>query len=398
MASNSLEAGKQDESIPCIKSTESITLDLPPSCLEFYPSNPDFFVVGTYELEQSANKNQNEEEQASSPVQNRRGSLILFYLKGILILQQTLPVESGILDLHFKPSEPKVFAVATSKGAIYLYSLDVRRGRPLEFARSFQIFDPSHLTLSFAWCPIPDFHSTIAASCSNGEVTTLEYKPDVCWASSNVLKSHSLEAWTVTWSDKKGPTTNSVGTVYSELYSGGDDSVLSRHAITLGDTGGVARPNFGASVGDRKSHSAGITAILPLKVESGEEMVLTGSYDEFVRLLSPTQGRSKVLAEERLDGGVWRLKLLDPGKANDRKSPCFQVLASCMHAGARILEVLQTNENWHIKVVAKFMEHESMNYASDARIIMADGTIVGHTIVSTSFYDKRLCVWKFEDR
>jgi hypothetical protein len=35
----------------CIKSLASTVLDLPPSCLEFSPLHPDYFVVGTYNLE-----------------------------------------------------------------------------------------------------------------------------------------------------------------------------------------------------------------------------------------------------------------------------------------------------------------------------------------------------------
>ena len=71
------------------------------------------------------------------------------------------------------------------------------------------------------------------------------------------------------------------------------------------------------------------------------------------------------------------------------------ILASCMHAGAKILEVWRDEcGEWFIDVVAKFDEHESMNYASTGRPRYGAGVMEGFTIVSTSFYDKKLCVWE----
>ena len=66
-----------------------------------------------------------------------------------------------------------------------------------------------------------------------------------------------------------------------------------------------------------------------------------------------------------------------------------------MHAGARILEVRKADgENWFIDVLAKFVEHDSMNYASAGSPNYGAAGMEGFTIVSTSFYDKKLCVWE----
>ena len=65
-----------------------------------------------------------------------------------------------------------------------------------------------------------------------------------------------------------------------------------------------------------------------------------------------------------------------------------------MHAGAKILEVRrEEGGKWLINVSVRFVEHESMNYASDGRPRHRAGEVEGFTIVSTSFYDKKLCVW-----
>lgn len=94
---------------------------------------------------------------------------------------------------------------------------------------------------------------------------------------------------------------------------------------------------------------------------------------------------------------MWRLKLVDVREREDPYGPCFMVLATCMHAGVRVLEIGAVNGGeWYIKVLARFEEHESMCYASDVRGGRSGGKVGGYTYVSTSFYDRRLCVWEME--
>lgn len=186
-----------------------------------------------------------------------------------------------------------------------------------------------------------------------------------------------------------------------------------------------------------RHHTAGVTSILPLPssqplADSGAPVLLTGSYDEFLRVYHATR-RGAVLAETRLGGGVWRLQFLrmelDQQLRGRRDDPCpscivstFLVLASCMHAGARVVRITwrrrqlqhsQHNEQikeseleaaevgeWSIEVVAEFTEHESMNYASDvwkgAGHVGVGGASDKVLCLSSSFYDKRLCLWQLE--
>lgn len=74
------------------------------------------------------------------------------------------------------------------------------------------------------------------------------------------------------------------------------------------------------------------------------------------------------------------------------------ILASCMHAGTRVLRLCKGDGEWRFEVTARFTEHESMNYGSDVQPLEPDAAEGGRirTVVSTSFYDKRLCVWKFD--
>ena len=79
----------------------------------------------------------------------------------------------------------------------------------------------------------------------------------------------------------------------------------------------------------------------------------------------------------------------------------FLVLASCMHAGTRVVRVrLVPGVRCDMEVLAEFTEHESMNYASDVWKPKGGYDLQGRTeaeevvCVSSSFYDRRVCVWR----
>ena len=66
-----------------------------------------------------------------------------------------------------------------------------------------------------------------------------------------------------------------------------------------------------------------------------------------------------------------------------------------MHAGTRIVKLSrgeQDENDWTFEVLARFEEHKSMNYGSDVQ--PGEGKV--KTMVSTSFYDKLLCLWRFD--
>ncbi len=66
-----------------------------------------------------------------------------------------------------------------------------------------------------------------------------------------------------------------------------------------------------------------------------------------------------------------------------------------MHAGTRIVKLSrgeQVEDDWTFEVLALFEEHKSMNYGSDVQ--PSEGSM--KNIVSTSFYDRLLCLWRFD--
>ncbi len=303
-----------------------------------------------------------------------------------------------MLDLHFSPNEPDLFAVAASTGTICLFIVEYRDAEPIRLVKNIEIADTSILVLALAWAPPAVETPILAASLSNGRIVMFDYKSPQ--STMRTFTGHSLEAWTVAWS------TIAIGPEFVQLYSGGDDSAVCRHNIMLnqlsvgGSTSTEQAECRPASL-DTKIHMAGVTAIIPLFTFDDEktEFLLTGSYDEYVRVLaidtSSYSTKFHVLTEKRLHGGVWRLMDREGSGEEPGGEVTFTVVASCMHAGARILKIRRSKRGkWTIKVAARFEEHESMNYASDARFD-SDGYSPTFTVVSTSFYDRKLCVWNF---
>lgn len=74
-----------------------------------------------------------------------------------------------------------------------------------------------------------------------------------------------------------------------------------------------------------------------------------------------------------------------------------------MHAGTRIVRLTMDEldglgEEARFDVLATFEENESMNYGSDFQPRGKGGgkdMAGGFTVVSTSFYDRRVCLWRF---
>ena len=312
---------------------------------------------------------------------------------------QTIPTPSAILDIHFAPpnGQAGIFGVATSTGSIDMYQLDVKHGQKPEIThlRTLQFCPESVLVTAFSWHPRGD---VVGMTLSDGHVRLgkvvlqdAEHK-----TTSGDVVTHDLEAWTLAF------LPDGLG-----ILSGGDDSTLrfmeldSNLECHLDDSApGESSAAQKLPWVDRKTHTAGVTAILPLQVNEDGLLVLTGSYDDHIRLLyAPSIGRRSVLAELNLGGGVWRLKLLGcrpgcsalPGQALPQE---ILLLASCMHAGSRILRLRREgDEDWQFEVLASFEEHKSMNYGSDFQPLL--GSANQTTFITTSFYDRLLCLWRF---
>lgn len=95
-------------------------------------------------------------------------------------------------------------------------------------------------------------------------------------------------------------------------------------------------------------------------------------------------------------GGLWRLKWHpDPDRGNF-------LLAACMHAGMRVLDVGKGTVDaigvggavGSESVVAKFTRHASMAYGADWCRLPTSLRNPKAVIASCSFYDSLLCLWE----
>lgn len=271
----------------------------------------------------------------------------------------------------------------------------------------------------------------MAVTLSSGSIHLIQF-PTQEFTTFKILEPeniHSLEAWCCAFSTSQDPIPGSAGRT---LYSGGDDAKL--RAMTLDlmplgpDDDSVLEAPLLSTV--FSPHEAGVTAILPLPLPISTsssldlgDILLTGGYDDYVRVYSTydtrpgaAKTRPKVLAELYIGGGVWRLKFLDEPRCAESKGPwevaTFRILASCMHAGARILQVSGArNREWSIEVLGEVTDHQSMCYACDVQPLEPPAGKWGEQAdragwegetkrlcVSTSFYDRLMCVWTFDPK
>lgn len=336
---------------------------------------------------------------------------------------QTEEQPSALLDLRFNPNAGKedICAAVSSTSTLALFKLDPSLNRPLSHIKTMDMTTMSNgaltpepetevLFLAFAWHPSKA--DMVAITTNTGHVYIVDLG-DVngSWEMhSKPVITHDLEAWCVSIAPCIDPAIPSYENAFI-LYSGGDDSILrSQTCVLEKEQEPQSEPTRYAI--DRslppsklRGHDAGVTAILPLHPKAGKpSLVVTGSYDDHIRLFSLSSTspysplRAQNLAESNLGGGVWRLKLIDMDNehSGDRRYLWrARILASCMHVGARVVELLQTaDDEYSFRTVGRFEEHQSMNYGSDFH----PGSVASNklTVVSSSFYDKLMCLWEME--
>lgn len=91
-------------------------------------------------------------------------------------------------------------------------------------------------------------------------------------------------------------------------------------------------------------------------------------------------------------GGVWRLKWCPD------LSRGGLLLAACMHAGVRILDVDRGSHDFVAtggeRTRAKYTQHQSMAYGVDWCRLQKKISGQQAVIASCSFYDNLLCLWR----
>jgi diphthamide biosynthesis protein 7 len=317
---------------------------------------------------------------------------------------QTVLQPSALLDLRFhpRPYHGDVLAVVSSTGSLAVFRLDPENhpSDPLQSLASSRCDDLGEevLFLQCNWHPAYERKIGVTTSTSLARMLQLDEDWKITTYEDIDIRNE-LEAWCIAFAPG-GPSSECTGAP-TTVYSGGDDSMLRYTSVSWKqDDPQPLRVPFPAMT-IKGHHNAGVTAILPLDMfdETGGRLVVSGSYDDHLRLFSVHDlhhsygaKRVQLLTEKDLGGGVWRLDLVDV-----ETNPAVRrvrILASCMHGGARIVELESAvDDNWSCRIVARFEEHKSMNYGSD----FVRGTVgPGLRCVSTSFYDMLLCLWEYQ--
>ncbi|PNS14306.1 hypothetical protein CAC42_6819 [Sphaceloma murrayae] len=434
-----------------------------PSCVACIPSSPGHFVIGTYTLDDpstdsprghgeaptdtaESTSSSSEGEDKVKP-QKRRGQLLTYHDRNEQCTEDhstRITLDSGILDIVFSPHDHEVLFVATSEGSLaYLRVIKDPRATDLtdndlgmDLICMIQVFDPSILILDLVFHPTREDIIGVTTSTGGIYLLQVQHLPKSFFTNITAPISISLaevyrttlEAWTLSFSPDG-----------SALYFGSDDSALGTAQLlpapqliftpspdpdpeAASDTL-LSSPHFRhqspvqtcdpstiltSTTSDTRTHGAGVVSILPLHSSSSNAVLLTGSYDDHIRVVRPSAPPvGRCLASLDLEGGVWRTSLVAHHMdAEDEGRRKWLVLVACMHAGAKIVEI--SCERWKeaiegrgegdggfgIRVVAAMEEHGSMCYAAET----IEGPMQARTrgVVSASFYDKLCCAWKFE--
>ncbi|XP_050070419.1 diphthine methyltransferase [Anopheles maculipalpis] len=336
----------------------SYDTEQPADSVEWCPQEgwENLFVCGTYQLEH---------DQQSS-LASRKGRILLYRFdvdstNESLKLLQTID-RSAVLDQKWNPAQRNQLAVAGADGMLALFAMTDKTGQPLlEHQTSVALcgdatIDRNLLTLALDW---RHDGKRIIASDSHGCVELFSTENGL--QSIHSWNVHGFEAWTCAFSRHNE----------NVVFSGGDDCFLCLHDIRCS-----AEPIM---KGKNKTHSAGVTSLLSFA--GRDHALLTGSYDENVRLFDERQLKSNV-SELALEGGVWRLR------SNPHREP-NQILCGCMYHNFSVVQ-LQSDDSF--KLIGQYEEHESICYGCDWQQVGTNYRTGRRIIATCSFYDHKLCV------
>jgi diphthamide biosynthesis protein 7 len=186
------------------------------------------------------------------------------------------------------------------------------------------------------------------------------------------FKAHDAEVWSI-HNDRFDSNV---------LYSGADDCLLKMWDF---------RKSTKRAINESNVFEAGVCSILtPSRnskdILSGftENNILCGSYDERIYLLDKRNMKKCVSKSEKLQGGVWKMKL-SPFKN--------YLICACMHTGLNIVNLEG------LKLEMNYEKHglDNLAYGCDIYSKRVNKIEANYDLIaSCSFYNHNLRVWKLE--
>ncbi|XP_057861105.1 uncharacterized protein LOC131069599 isoform X2 [Cryptomeria japonica] len=312
-----------------------IQLDGNADAAEFCPDYPfqHILAAATYTLEEGA--------------QHRVGSISLFSIQDKMHLKLLQRIKtSGVFDIKWRPGKGNTqsnLLQADSDGNLTVYSLEHPEIVSEDKVQEDEVVIKELVSVNIScssMCLTVDWDqanlglsSNIAVGLSEGLVSVVrlgeaQMQTDHTW------QAHGFEVWSVSY-DSCRPDV---------LYSGADDCNFCGWDLRESTDHPVFR--------NTKSHRMGVCSIQ--KSQQWENSIITGSYDECLRLWDLRLMERPVMQESiGLGGGVWKLKF-HPSIGN-------LVLAACMHNGFAVVRL--TNDG--MKIVDEYKGHDSLAYGAD---------------------------------
>lgn len=299
---------------------------------------------------------------------SRSGSISLFSANADVGLELLHHVQTaGVFDIKWNPNAAclqPVLAQADADGCLSLYNLQSSTGTEAHGIALKEICNEnisSAMCLCVDWSPNAQF---IALGLSDGSVSTVMIREAELQISQSWL-AHEYEVWSTSF-DTHQPQL---------LYTGSDDCRFNCWDLRENPSNSVFQ--------NAKSHKMGVCCIE--QSPFSPYMVLTGSYDEFLRVWD-VRSISKPINEKSicLGGGVWRIK--------HHPHISGLVLAACMHNGFAIVKIGEEDA----VVVETYKKHESLAYGADWQRGGQDGSGKDSLVATCSFYDRNLRLWQPE--
>ena len=317
--------------------------ELTADCVEWSPLNKEYFLCGTYELNQKLNQ--------------RFGKLYLFNISDNNDIKLKQKIDSdGIFDIKYSYNlinNNSYLGEVNSKGNLNIYKF---KNEKLTLTTSINTKDTMGLSLDWNNRVLNENKNiNISASFSNGGIKVFNFDNERLSCIFNIENAHEYEAWISSFNyyDK------------NIVYSGGDDTKMKGWDLRLN------KP-----IWINKSHYAGVCSIQSNPLVEHE--FVSGSYDEHVRLWDCRKMKNPK-KEYKINGGVWRVKYHSLNKD--------LLLTACMHDGFKIVnlkdgEIIST---FNTKV------KDSLAYGVDWNL--NNFNYIG----ACSFYDKKFYYWSLKE-